>query len=187
MEFSSDAPHSESKKEGIKDITHAVYDLLKVHHECSYQFICQKISVQNNVTATRRVYDILNVMRAVNLIVKRGKSYSIVDCRDGIAKKKEELARLEEMKESFLFITTRNKLLSSSTSEKLFLPFMVISGDKKSEIYCNTNEERSFFNFKSNKPLTITEDLDILKEIQAQTKKMAKTQTINLEFDTFMF
>lgn len=178
---------SETKKEGMKYITQAVFSTLKENKECTYHFICNAISAQNTETANRRIYDILNVMRAVNLIGKKNKSYYIVDTSDDIKKKKSERNKLYDMKEVFKFITTRNELLSNSHSEKLYLPFMIISADKKSEIHCDTNEERSFFNFKSNKPLCILEDLGILKEIREQSKEEAKEHSKNLAFDSFIF
>lgn len=185
--LTSDMMTSDHKKEGLKQIAQTVYSILRENQECTYQYICQSISASNSETVHRRIYDVLNVMRAVNLIGKRDKVYYIIDTVDDVKKKRNEAKKLSEMKETFKYITTRNQLLSNTHSEKLYLPFMIISTDKKSEIQCDTNEERSFFIFKSNRPLKVIEDLGILKDILEQSKEDAKQQSKNLMFDTFMF
>lgn len=178
---------SDIKREGMKYITQMVYSILRDSKECTYQEICRKIAAQNSETANRRVYDVLNVMRAVNIVGKKNKTYFLVDGTDDIRAKRNEKKKLVDMKETFIFITSRNELLANIHSEKLYLPFMVISADKKSEIHCDTNEERSFFNFKSNKPLKVMEDLDVLKEIREQAKRESKGYPGSITFDSFLF
>lgn len=187
MNLESEFLTSENKKEGMKFISQSVYAVLKDHKECTYQFICSAISTLNSETANRRIYDVLNVMRAVNIVGKRNKTYYLIDSTDDIKKKRNERKKLVDMKETFQYITTRNELLSNTHSERLYLPFMVISTDKKSEIHCDTNEERSFFNFKSNRPLRVIEDLGILREIREQSKEEAKRHSKSLSFDAFIF
>lgn len=187
MDLSSELLTSETKKEGMKFITQSVFSILKECKECTYQFLCSSISTQNIETTNRRIYDVLNVMRAVNVIGKRNKVYFLVDNMDDITRKINEKKKLIDMKETFQYITTRNELLSNTHSERLYLPFMIISTDKKSEIHCDTNEERSFFNFKSNKPLRVIEDLGVLREIREQSKEDAKKHSKTLSFDAFMF
>lgn len=186
MDLNSDLLTPDTKKEGMKFITQTVYSILKDNKECTYQFICSSISTQNSETANRRIYDVLNVMRAVNIIGKKNKLYFLIDNKDDIKKKRAEKKKLIDMKETFQYITTRNELLSDTQSERLYLPFMIISTDKKSEIHCDTNEERSFFNFKSNKPLRVVEDLGVLREIREQSKEEAKKHSKTLSFDAFM-
>lgn len=183
----SESLTSDTRREGMKYIAQAVYTIIRENKECTYSFICQSVATHNSETANRRIYDVLNVMRAVNIVGKRGKVFFLVDNTDDIKKKKNERNKLNDMKETFKFITTRNELLGNTHSEKLYLPFMVISADKKSEIHCDTNEERSFFNFKSNKPLKVIEDLGVLKEIREQSREEAKMHSKNLSFDSFIF
>lgn len=187
MDLNSEFLNSEAKKEGMKFITQSVYSILKENKDCTYQFICSSVSVANSETANRRIYDVLNVMRAVNVVGKRSKIYFLIDNSDDIKMKRNEKKKLLDMKETFEYITTRNDLLGNSDSERLYLPFMIISSDKKSEIHCDTNEERSFFSFKSNKPLRVVEDLGILKEIREQSKEEAQKQSKILSLDTFIF
>jgi hypothetical protein len=187
MDLNSELLNSESKREGMKFITQSVYNILKENKDCSYQFICSQVSTTNSETANRRIYDVLNVMRAVNIVGKRNKIYFLIDNSDNIKMKRNEKKKLIDMKETFEYITTRNELLSNTDSERLYLPFMIISTDKKSEIHCDTNEERSFFNFKSNKPLRVIEDLDVLREIREQSREEAKKQCKKLSLDAFIF
>lgn len=185
--ITSDMFASEGKREGLKYIAQSVYNILKDNKECTYQFICKSISVSNSETAIRRIYDVLNVMRAVNIIGRREKVYFLLDSVDDIKKKRNEAKKLQEMRDTFKYITARNDLLSGLHSERLYLPFMIISTDKRSDINCDTNEERTFFLFKSNRPLKVIEDLGILKEIREQSKEDALQQSKNLLFDSFMF
>lgn len=171
----SDMSQSENKREGLKQITQAVHQILKENKSCTYSFICKNISFQNVETLNRRIYDVLNVMKAVKLINKRGKKYFLINNQDDIARKKDEINKLKEMKEVFQFIVDRNSRACDVNNERLYLPFMVSSTAKTSEIHCETNEERSFFIFRSSKPLKINEDLDILKEIYALSQSRQKT------------
>lgn len=175
------------KKEGMKSISSSVFSVLKDHKECTYQFICNILGVNNNETANRRIYDILNVLRAVNMVGKRKKIYYLIDNTDDIRRKRDEKKKLELIKESFQYITTRNNLMSDTQCERLYPPFMLVSTDKKSEIHCDTNEERSYFNFKSNKPLYVLDDLGVLREIKKQSEEDSKGIENNLFFDKFIF
>lgn len=186
----SDLPTSESsRKEGLKYISQAVYAIIKEHKECTYQFICQRITAHNTETANRRIYDVLNVMRAVKVIGKRGKTYYLIDNSDDIRRKRAERNKLRDMKETFLYITARNELMGNAEreEEKLYLPFIVVSTDDKADLHCDTNDEHTYFNFKSNRPLKVYEDLAILKEIREQANVEAKEQSASLSLDSFIF
>ncbi|KAI4291389.1 hypothetical protein PAPHI01_0663 [Pancytospora philotis] len=188
VSFSSEGMVPEpAKKEGLKYITQTVNAIMKEHKECTYQFICQNVVTSNTETANRRIYDVLNVMRAVKLIGKRKKLYYLTDNSDSIKRKRLERNRLLEMRDSFLYITTRNELMGNSGCERLYLPFMIIAAEKKSEITCDTNDEHSFFHFKSNKPMRVYDDLEILKRIREKGKAGSKEKTTSLPFDSFIF
>lgn len=161
----SEMNSSENKKEGLKYITQAVFQLLKENKACTYAFICKNIIFPNVETLNRRIYDVLNVMKAVRLVDKRGKRYFLVSSQDDINKKRDEIRKLMEMKKVFEFIVARNAGAKDIHMERLYLPFMVISTSRKADIHCETNEERTFFTFRSDRPLKVNEDLDILREI----------------------
>lgn len=183
----SDFLTSENKKEGIKSITQEVYAIFKENKSCTYHSICNSISIPTTETVRRRIYDVLNVMRAVKLINKQKKTYYLVSNTYSMTKKKAEITKLTDMVDSFKFITTCNKLAAYDESvPKLFLPFMIISTDKKSEIHCDTNNDKSYFNFTSNKPITVTEDLGVLKELKKQSNTDSKRLFNNFEFDPFI-
>ncbi|KAI5169860.1 hypothetical protein PAEPH01_1051 [Pancytospora epiphaga] len=178
-----------SKKEGLKYIAQTVYAILREQKECTYQFICQNVTVQNTETANRRIYDVLNVMRAVKVIGKKGKIYYLINNNDDIRRKRAERNKLKDMKETFLYIIARNELMGNSEreEEKLYLPFIVVSTDDKADLHCDTNDNHTYFNFKSNRPLKVYEDLAILKEIREQSNAEAKEQSATLSLDSFIF
>lgn len=51
---------------------------------------------------------------------------------------------------------------------------MVVAIEKDSNVHCETNEKRSFFKFKSLKPIKLVEDIEILKEIYRNSDKKAQ-------------
>ncbi|KAG5860013.1 putative E2F transcription factor [Encephalitozoon hellem] len=175
MKPNSEIDGSESKREGLRYITQAVFQLLRENRACTYSFICKNIVFPNTETLNRRIYDVLNVMKAVGLVSKRGKRYFLVDDACDADRRKEEAKKLMEMKKVFKFIVNRNSTTEDTHLERLYLPFMVVSTSKKADIHCETNEERNFFVFKSTKPLKVNEDLDVLREIyeKAHSKEKA--------------
>ncbi|KAL6122170.1 hypothetical protein NUSPORA_00836 [Nucleospora cyclopteri] len=178
-QINTDTPTSELKREGMKYITNSVYNILKENKQCTYQEIVKAIETKNRETKARRIYDVLNVLRAVNIVGKTGKTYFIINSEDSLDKKKEERDKLKNMKECFKFITLRNtnlqrtanKVYQVEDDEKLFLPFMLVYTERNSEVHCDTNEERNYFNLRCNQPLKILEDLDVLKIMKTNQKE----------------
>ncbi|ORD93276.1 TFDP [Enterospora canceri] len=187
--FESDTLLSDAKKEGMKYITQSVYAILKEKKEATYQQIVQEINTTNMETKVRRIYDVLNVLRAVNVIGKNGKIYFLIEDKENVNKKIEERDRLLQMKEAFEFITTKNRHNRPlGADEKLYLPFMIVSTETCSEIHCDTNEERDYFLFRSNRPLKIHEDLDILRLLQeTKNRSQDKKKLKSLFLGDFMF
>jgi hypothetical protein len=174
----SEITSSENKREGLKYITQAVFQLLQENKTCTYPFICKNVAFPNVETLNRRIYDVLNVMKAVKLIDKKGKRYFLINSQEDVGRKREEMKKLMEMKKVFEFIVNRNSSSRDAHLERLYLPFMVISTGKSAEIHCETNEERTFFFFRSSKPLKVNEDLDVLREIYGRTFSEEKMENV---------
>ncbi|EOB15196.1 Transcription factor dpl-1 [Nosema bombycis CQ1] len=174
---------SENKKEGLKYIASAVYKLIKEENGCTYSYICDNIPLPNRRTLHRRIYDVLNVMKAVNLIDSKNKKYFLINSQESINRKREELNKLQDMKTVFEFIVKKNSKDKNDNEDKLFLPFMIIKTEPKAAITCDTNEERSFFTFKSSEKIELVEDLDVLKELYLNENKIQikKKNTIDAE------
>ncbi|OQS55061.1 Dp [Ecytonucleospora hepatopenaei] len=173
---------SSTSNTGLKYITNRVFEILKEKGPITYTEIQSQLHTKTAETKTRRIYDVLNVLRAVNIIGKRGKEYYVLDSKDDIIKKIEERDKLRKMIDSFDFLTSKNKTsLPSPEQEKLYLPFMVISVDSDSKVHCDTNEENDFYTFQSEKPLTIIEDLEVLTYLQESEneKKIRKMEFLN--------
>ncbi|KAH9385929.1 transcription factor Dp-1 [Nematocida major] len=140
----------------------------------------------------RRVYDALNVMCAVNLVRKEKKmaylsdnqmcscedeverrllslGQSIVSAsklRERVEEKKKVLEETIKRKELLMKLIERNKKREYlEEKEKLHLPFILISTQKKSRIDCETNDKRSYFKFIFTSPYRIHEDVHVLKQI----------------------
>ncbi|EQB61989.1 transcription factor of the e2f dp family (dimerization partner) [Vairimorpha apis BRL 01] len=140
MKILSSDINSESKREGLKYITTMVFEIIKQNEGVTYQYICENISLKNKKTLHRRIYDVLNVMKA-------------------------EINKLKDMKEILTWLVNKNKNNDNTLKDKLYLPFMIIKTNQNAIIHCNTNEERSIFTFESTAEIELIEDLEILKEI----------------------
>ncbi|KAK6089634.1 hypothetical protein P3W45_001400 [Vairimorpha bombi] len=138
----SDNNQSENRKDGMKYITSSVYNIIKTGDGVTYNYICENIPLENKKTLHRRIYDVLNVMKA-------------------------------DMKSVFEYLVIRNSQAQDEHKDKLFLPFMIIKTQTNSVIHCDTNEERSFFTFKSSEEIELVEDLDILKELYITENKVS--------------
>lgn len=165
MKILSSDINSESKREGLKYITTMVFEIIKQNEGVTYQYICENISLKNKKTLHRRIYDVLNVMKAVQIIEKKNKKYFLNSNSETISKKKEEINKLKDMKEILTWLVNKNKNNDNTLKDKLYLPFMIIKTNQNAIIHCNTNEERSIFTFESTAEIELIEDLEILKEI----------------------
>ncbi|KRH92301.1 E2F-like protein [Pseudoloma neurophilia] len=171
-EIFSDALTSETRKEGLKEISVSIHNLLLIKKNMTYKEILDNINTSNANTLRRRVYDVLSVMRALNMITKDKRMYSLIgrnpisEKRIVISEKKKQITDLKHLKEVFEFIVKKNAYRSFKISDdKFFLPFMVVVIERDSNVHCETNEERSCFKFRSEKPIKLVEDLEILKEL----------------------
>lgn len=171
-EMFSDCLTSETRREGLKEISISIHNLLLVHKDITYREILDNIDSSNINTLRRRVYDVLSVMRALNMIVKNKKSYSLIskntilEKKTAIKHKTEKLDELKHLQKVFEFIVRKNISRKFEIIEdKYFIPFMVVVIEKESNAHCETNEERTSFKFKSNRPIKLIEDLEILKEL----------------------
>ncbi len=110
-----DSENTTNRKEGIKFIAQSVYGALKQRKECTYQEVVDSVCTKNNETKVRRVYDVLNVLRAINVVEKRDKTFTLVDTKDDLRRKRQERDKLKKMKEAFLFITERNQKMQNNS------------------------------------------------------------------------
>lgn len=171
-EMLSDCLTSETRREGLKEISVSIHNLLMVNKNMTYRELLDGTVSSNINTLRRRVYDVLSVMRALKMIVKNKKSYSLIEkntlCekRMIISEKRKKLEELKHLQEVFEFIVKKNIYRNFEIpEEKYFIPFMVVVIEKHSNAHCETNEERTCFKFRSNKPIKLIDDLEILKEL----------------------
>lgn len=172
-EIYSDCLTSDTRREGLKQISISIQNLLLNNKDLTYKEILENIISSNPNTLRRRVYDVLSVMKALNLIIKEKKVYNLVnrnllaEKKAIIEEKKRQLEEIKNLKNVFKFIVKKNEknIEYKEYDKKFYLPFIVIVLEKESKAHCETNEERSCFKFTSNKPIKLIEDVDILKEL----------------------
>ncbi|KAM0674427.1 Transcription factor dpl-1 [Gurleya vavrai] len=158
-----------STKEGLKSITTQIHNQFIEQNTISYSTLLKTVSARNPNTLKRRVYDVLSVLRALNIIEKKNREYHLTERKNNNIKtrlknKIKELKRLEECKASLEFMIDRNKC-SFNANDKLYTPFVVVSTNKNVIVNCEINEERDFFKIISQEPITVNDDLGVIKEI----------------------
>ncbi|KAK1348216.1 transcription factor DP [Hamiltosporidium tvaerminnensis] len=182
---------SETKKQGLKHITKSVLNMLESSNGITYTEILRSTSATNSNTLKRRIYDVLSVMRSINIITKTNRRYHIsgrdvtTETKMKIEKKKEDVKRMEEMIKAFEFLINKNTG-NHTNCEKLYLPFMIVFTDRDSQVQCETNEEKTFFKFKSDKNIQMMDDLAVIKEIQNYTGKSSGKKNTDVN-DIFSF
>ncbi|EPR78888.1 transcription factor E2F [Spraguea lophii 42_110] len=155
---------SDNRRDGLKKISSSVYNLLREHGSCTYKFLCSKVNNKNSNTLRRRIYDVLSVMRALNMVVKDGKEYRLQNLKDEIKEKKKVLEDLKCIKQGIECLIEKNRNMHIEEHEKFRFPFFLIAVDKSTDVHCETNDERTFFKFRATSKIKLVEDVEILKE-----------------------
>lgn len=157
-----------STKEGLRSITSQVHKLMLKGKQLNYQSILNSVSAQNSNTLKRRVYDVLSVMRALNLIEKGDKQYTIVDQRKNINRRlninKNRLDEITALTNGLKELICRNRSNSHSV-DKLYMPFIVLYTDKSTKVDCEITEEGDFFKVTSREKIEVLNDLDVVREM----------------------
>lgn len=171
---SGDLLASEARRCGLKVITRMIHDIIKRERRCSYNLICSQLKLLNEKTTRRRIYDVLNIMKSLNIISKDRRMYFLVtketpDLESVYGRKMAEIERVKGVRDVFRRLVERNAALGKCDwkygSENLHLPFLVVSTDKDAEIHIETNEDRTFFNFRCSRELELIEDIEVVKRI----------------------
>merc|ERR1712025_263849 len=98
---------SDTKREGLKQISISIHNLLLQKNKITYKEILSNITTSNTNTLRRRVYDVLSVMRALNMVSKEKKEYKLVQrnllCEKRILleEKRKQLQDLKMLKDAF--------------------------------------------------------------------------------------
>ncbi|KAM0677643.1 Transcription factor dpl-1 [Binucleata daphniae] len=158
-----------SSKEGLKSITTQVHNQFTEHRTISYSTLLETVVSRNSNTLKRRVYDVLSVLRALNIVEKKNKAYHLKekgsnDVKNKIKTKTKELEKLKECKNAILYMIERNKSRGFDF-DRLYTPFVVVSTGKNVTVNCEINEERDFFKIISEQPIEIMDDLGVIKEL----------------------
>lgn len=77
-ELVSECLVSDNKRDGLKQISVSIHNLPLNNKEITFQKICSNINTSNTNTLRRRVYDVLSVMRSLNMVVKTKRCYNLV-------------------------------------------------------------------------------------------------------------
>lgn len=158
-----------SSKEGLKSITTQIHTQFIEHRSVSYTTLLKTVISRNPNTLKRRVYDVLSVLRALNIIEKKNREYHLTEkencsVKNRIKAKQKELEKLNECKAGLMYMIERNKR-KGFDFDRLYTPFVVVSTGKHVTVNCEINEERDFFKIISEQPIEIMDDLGVIKEL----------------------
>eukprot|EP01113_Clastostelium_recurvatum_P048634 TRINITY_DN8900_c0_g1_i1.p1 TRINITY_DN8900_c0_g1~~TRINITY_DN8900_c0_g1_i1.p1 ORF type:complete len:278 (-),score=94.91 TRINITY_DN8900_c0_g1_i1:60-893(-) len=140
---------------------------------------------QKNVR--RRVYDVLNVLMAMNIIAKDKKAIQWIGLPtnakrqleelqaertariERIAKKEETMKELHTQRASYRNLLARNNSLSQQNTpivgSRIPLPFIVVNTRAQTVINCEVAQDRSKYFFNFSQPFEIHDDVEILKRM----------------------
>lgn len=136
----------------------------------------------------RRVYDALNVLMAMNIIEKEKKEIrwmglptsSLAECRrleeeksqrqERIRQKTEQLQELIVQLVAYKSLVKRNREREREqgrppNSAILYLPYIIISMDKKTLVECAIAPDKSEYWFNFDRPFEIHDDIEVLKRL----------------------
>lgn len=168
-----------SMKEGLRSITTQVNQTMNRERRLTYENILKSVSAQNSNTLKRRVYDVLSVMRALNLIEKGGKQYVLVDQRKNINRrlniKKKELNELTALTMGLKDLIDKNKRKMYDI-DKLYMPFIVVYTDKSTKVDCEITEEGDFFKIISREKIEVLNDLDVVKNLYLENQEISSIE-----------
>lgn len=159
---------SEAQGEGLKFIASTVQKVLMQKKVVTYDELLQNVNVRNKSTLKRRVYDVLSVMRALNLVKKEDKQYVVsahthaVELNERIAEKRRRLDDLVGIKTALMYLIKRNMAMTKWAGgvHEVEEPFKGdvskgfrhekenacsghLSGDAEKENDCNKNHENN--------------------------------------------
>ena len=165
-----------------------------------------KADISKNIR--RRVYDALNVMVAIGLIIKQKKTIRWVglpsaaseqasslvqenaQLSENIALRQIQLQDLTAQKLAYAALIERNKRLNPSPPEyrRLRLPFLIISTKNASTtIQVDMVEDRSEYKFDFSQPFEVHDDSVILNKLQLCSANIITTPTSNSVRDSSNF
>lgn len=173
--FSSDlgSKLTSNAQEGLKSIASQIMNILKAEKRLTYAQLLELIEAKNSNTLKRRTYDVLSIMRALNLVKKQDKNYILLDQRKKVISKVHHKTKhyeeLKTLKLALEFIINRNKKNKAKKS-RFFMPFIVVYTEKDSKVDCETTEEGDFFKIKSEESIEVVNDLSIVSEVYRNLK-----------------
>jgi len=146
-----------------------------------------KNSVVDQKNIRRRVYDVLNVLCAMNIISKDKKEIQWIgfpsngnrkrsdldrlmveknQIRERIEKKREFLKQLASQQQTYNNLIKRNLSLNTEEQNKLFIPFIVVNTGMCTTINCEMDpQSQTAWFFEFNKPFEIQDDHLILSSM----------------------
>ena len=199
---------SSDSSKGLRHLTRQVCEKVKSKRTTTYREVANELvkeavaagggdegSTGESKTVRRRVYDALNVLMAMGIIVRDKKEIrwiglpnareeleSLAEDREQREKrvlaKREQLKELELQKKLYRNLAARNILLEQHLSEdpenpiqaggvaeKITLPFLIIHTKAGTDIACEMTDDRTQYTFNFSKPFEIHQEIQIIKDL----------------------
>jgi len=175
---------------GLRNLSHMVVEKVEEKGTTTYNQVSEELveelkkagSTTDGKNIKRRVYDALNVLRAINIISKDKKEISWVGLPQHSAQalnklrqqKEDIIARIAQKQENhqeatkqlrfYKLITARNKNYSMvSEDKKVVLPFILASSPSGSQIDCEMADNRSEYCISFQNPFKLYTEVQLLE------------------------
>lgn len=196
--FKADKDDKSGNNKGLRHFSLKVCQKVETKRTTSYNEVADELvgEIQANseqvVTPVeqknirRRVYDVLNVLMAMNIISKDKKEIHWIGLPteskkpydeykkekqlrlERIKKKKENLAELMAQQVSYRNLLARNgktEYAGTAVKARIYLPFIVVNTKAQTVINCEVAHDRSKYFFNFSNPFEIYDDNEVLKRM----------------------
>uniref|UniRef100_A0A2R9CCP5 Transcription factor n=1 Tax=Pan paniscus TaxID=9597 RepID=A0A2R9CCP5_PANPA len=157
-----------------------VADELVVEFSAADKHILPNESAYDQKNIRRRVYDALNVLRAVSIISKEKKEIKWIGLPTNSNLEVERQRRLERIKQKQNRHAERQASQPPPANSVIHLPFIIINTSKKTVIDCSISKDKFDYLFNFDNTFQIHDDIEVLKRVEsgsfsAEDLKMARS------------
>ncbi|KXJ23840.1 Transcription factor Dp-1 [Exaiptasia diaphana] len=136
--------------------------------------------------ATRRIYDVLNVFQAMDIISRNGRNINWLGSsqeeqqlkmekehlEEYIKEKTNKLQQIHDQSKSYkLLILEKRNVVKDQQQDVINLPFIVVRTSKNTKIECNTSLDNFQYLFKFDEPFDILDNTEVLQRMHFEKCK----------------
>ncbi|XP_020912102.1 transcription factor Dp-2 [Exaiptasia diaphana] len=178
---------------GLRTYGKLVCDILERKGTATFDEILEEIhskltssQITDKEKATRRIYDVLNVFQAMDIISRNGRNINWLGSsqeeqqlkmekehlEEYIKEKTNKLQQIHDQSKSYkLLILEKRNVVKDQQQDVINLPFIVVRTSKNTKIECNTSLDNFQYLFKFDEPFDILDNTEVLQRMHFEKCK----------------